>query len=378
MTALAGVVLLGVTACAEGSGTGESAEPPTETVTETSTESSSPAIETSPAPSAEPAPNGPEGSDIATPVCGEVFALPDRPAQLTLELDGDVVEAAGSDGNPSSLEADITATNAGAQPVSGGLDSVTALVVTDEDGRVVVTNANPDPANPESGAILALEPGDSVTFVGTAADYATSDDCDSSTTTSSDPARLLDPGSYQVFALRNLGAEGTVTQQAQGGPWPIEIAADPPAPGEPPAPAPDPQGALPLAACGTAFDGAEPAAGITTEVAEIRSPRAADDAITDLVHTVTTETPLDGTSLATNVVLTQDGVRVSEIPGSDNVSSVYASAGATFELTGQQILLGCDFEPLPPGEYEATPVVFSSGEVPQVLARGATTTVVIQ
>ena len=48
--------------------------------------------------------------------------------------------------------------------------------------------------------------------------------------------------------------------------------------------------------------------------------------------------------------------------GSDAVDTVYASPGAAVPLTGGADLVGCDYAPLPPGEYVAYPVAFSYDE----------------
>jgi len=272
------------------------------------------------------------------------------------------------------LTATVLATNDGTTPVEGGMDYATFLVVTDLDGRVLVSGANPAYPTAEAGVVLNLAPGDTTSFGAEARTYDPELECDRGAT---EPGRLVDPWSYQVFALRNVWRDGEVVQQAQGGPWALEILAEPGAPQAwtPPEPL---AGSEPLPECGLPFD-PRPTTGMSLDSAAIRSPRAASDHISELALTLTTDRALTGLSTASTVILTRDGVRVSEISGSDSGEHLYLSAGAIHETWAFSTLQDCNFGPLAAGTYVAHPVIFDfDGDQYRVLAVAEGREVIIQ
>ncbi|PWD50703.1 hypothetical protein C8046_08595 [Serinibacter arcticus] len=333
---------------------------PSESPTEAPTPTPTPTPTATPTETVPPEPPAPSGSDIAVPVCGEVFALPERVPQLSFTLEGDLREGAGrGEGAVGSLTAPMRLTNHGDTEAVGYLDYQAFLVLVDTDGRVVLTAANPEFATAESGVQLQLLPDDGVAMEGLAQGFEA---CPGA---APEPGRLVGPGDYQVYALRNVWSEGAVVQQAQGGPWPLTVAEAAPEPVEPMAtPAEVPTGADPMPACGEPFSPSA-ATGLDLTAGSIRTPRASSDSINELDLTLTTSVPLVGSGATWQaVVLTRDGIRVTADQGTDAGVFLYMSAGTSTELSAWANLLGCDYEPLPPGTYVAHPVLmYLGGEI---------------
>lgn len=344
-------------------------ETPSATAEPTPTETTAP----TPSPTATPEPPpAPEGSDVAYPACGEVLALPERVPQLSLELEGDLVERWSPDGGGASwVEGAATVTNHGVTEVSGTQDLAVYLVLLDGDGRVAASSANPESPAPEGYSLLALSPGDSASR-----EASVSQGCAGA---SNDPTRLVEPGDYQVVALMNVyGDDGSIVQQAQGGTWPFTVGDRPSDPRGPQIP-PTLAGAAPMGeGCGFLFD-PRPDTVLTVEAAEIRSPRAADDGVDELVLTVTTTDPLAAQRAFPTVLLTRDGVLVNHVPATDAIASLTMSAGTSLVLETGADLIDCAYEPLAPGTYEAHPVLMDlSADGLVVLARAPAQEVVIE
>ncbi|TGO06555.1 hypothetical protein [Serinibacter arcticus] len=381
-----GVVLLGGvawTAAAQPWNPPESTPSSTATVTPTATPTSTPSPTSeptpTPAPTPEPTPEpppAPEGSDIAYPVCGEVFALPERVPQLSLELEGGLTEWAPppASGRTGTLTGDATLTNQGGDDVVGYPDLQVYLVVVDTEGRVVATEANPETPTAEYYSQLALSAGDTAAVavgLGSACPGAGGDD-----------ARVLSAGDYQAYGLSNLYGDGQVVlQQAQGGPWPLTIST------QAPAVRPDlPMEDRPLLA-GAAFLGSEcsvpfdprPTTALSITAGDIRSPRTADDSIDELEITVTAGAPIDREVVFAAVLLTQDGLLVNHVPATDAVASLTMSTGTSLTLDTWSTLTDCEYQPLPAGAYEAHPVlVQGAAEGLVVVARAPSQEVVIE
>ncbi|PWD50701.1 hypothetical protein C8046_08585 [Serinibacter arcticus] len=386
-TALAALAVgaLTLTACGPaGSGVGEGSSPavtpsgstsPSTPATTPTSEPTEPATgSASPTPASPPAP---VGSEIAYPVCGESFDLPTRPPQLRLDLVDEIVEH-GDDGGgelPGQLSATVSLANDGDSPVAGLVDFDVFLVVVDGDGRVVSSAAHPFSPGPESSHHLAVGPGLSVerTASGLTGTHCTDETYEG--------VVRLDPGSYEAFALMNVYQDGAVEQQAQGGPWPLEVTAEaPPARDwstwEEPPPL---DGAVPLGSgCGVALDG-QPSTGLALEAGPIRTPRAVDDSIDELALTLTSEPALTGANVLPTVLLSRDGVLVTHVPATDNTSVVTMSAGSTLGLTSWTSLLDCESQPVPPGTYTAHPVLVGlGGDGFTIVARAADQQIVVR
>lgn len=350
-------------------------ETPTPTPTPTPTSEPTPTSTPTPEETPEPPP-APEGSDIAYPVCGEVFALPERVPQLSLGLEDGLTEWAPppASGQTSTLAGSATITNHGSDVVVGYPDLQVYLVVVDAEGRVVASEANPETPTAEYYSMLSLAAGDTA-----AMDVGLGSACPGF---EGEGARVLTSGAYQAYGLSNLYGDGqVVVQQAQGGPWPFTVAAEtPPVRPEPPAQErPLLEGAAFLGSeCSIPFD-PRPATALSITAVNIRSPRTVDDDISQLEITVTARTPIDSESVFAAVLLTRDGVLVNHVPATDAVASVTMSAGTSLTLDAWSTLRDCEYEPLAPATYEAHPVlVQNTDQGLVVVARAPAQEVVIQ
>ena len=325
------------------------------------------AEETTPAPTPTPAP--PLGSENVFARCGDSFALPEKTPQLTLELQTPV-----SENRYGSFGADLRATNQGRVDAQGVVD--VSLVIVDATGAVVWTDIGTDRPPFEMFRYLHLTAGDSATIA------AETDSFYVCAGASSTPGRALDPGSYEVYGLISVWVGDSIQQQAQGGPWPLDVAAAGPGTDQVPPTSSVLEGSSVLATCGSPLD-IDPDTGVSLSAAAIRSPRAITDDIGDLQLTMTTGRALSQVTVFPLILLTQDGILVNAVAGSDTVYGLTMSAGTSVDFSASEQFLDCTGEPyaLPPGAYEAHPVLATysaSDDSVTVIARAASQVVVLQ
>ncbi|ACQ78894.1 hypothetical protein Bcav_0632 [Beutenbergia cavernae DSM 12333] len=299
-------------------------------------------------PTGEPTGEAIVGSEPVQPVCGEPFALPDRPSQLALEASFPEPVAFPADpaGLGTRLGAVVELTNRGEAWIDETTPYEAQLVVVGLDGAVVAAYEDPDIGYGEGTSALAVAPGD--TFELSASlllDFACGETAPTDAT--------LPPGEYEVYGL--LPAQGDGDLQGQGGPWPLTVV-DGQQPEEWPTPerSGQPEGAVPWTyECGAAWEPPAITTGFTLEAEQpIRSPRPATDHLEGFWSLTTTQ-ELRGPTVFGQVVLVQDGRAVSEpLPGGDAVTVPFASPDGAFSLLAAGNLVGCDGSSLPPGGYE--------------------------
>ncbi|WP_162458682.1 hypothetical protein [Pseudactinotalea suaedae] len=274
----------------------------------------------------------PDFSDAVIPECGDIFALPDRTSAL-------VVEGGPSEGLPASGGGwNATVTSSADQLVQGYV-TYEDVVVVDGEGRVVGT-IDTDFMGAEGPSYVGIAPGESMPVP-----LNMPSSC-------GEPAN----GSYQAYAMVTFVADDGTLEQAQGGPWPIEVGSGESHPGDNP-----PVGTAEMdLACGAPWDMPELGTDMSLELIDpIRTPRAATDNI-DGDATLQTPQPMNE-QLWTAVVVLQDGVVVSTLPGGDVYTSAAVSPGTSVPLQFISDMHSCssdptDPAPLPAGAYQVAVV----------------------
>lgn len=338
--AVASVALVAVIAWQAGAFDRDPAPPATPTQTSTGDPTEDPTGDepTGEEPSTDPTGEEPDPaswSDAVFPECGDVdFALPERQSQL-------VVDGGPSGSLPPGAWWPTVIRNTGSTTV-GGHAGILQTVVVDGDGAVVATVDPDDPVfwGAEGGVELSVAAGEEMPFAvqGTFG-------CDGAP---------LPAGSYTAYVLITVDPSGEADrdalQQAQGGPFPFTV--------DDGAAVPDlgltaPEGAVEWSTgCGDAWSMPQVETGYQLELLDsIRAERPAGDDINGRSRLTTTST-LTG-SLRNEVVLVADGQVVGEAPGTDALPMVFLSGGSTYDDSFVSQLMGCDGQPLPPGDYQA-------------------------
>lgn len=283
-------------------------------------------------------------SDAVFGECGEVFTPAARTSELVVENGPSepVVQFGGS------WVARIT--NNGQELVQSQV-GFSKLVVVDSTGTVVAT-PNPDDDfffGFEGSAWYGLAPGESI-------------ETSLEVPPSCETGDWLAPGEYQAYGAVTFASEDGEYEQAQGGPWPLTVVDGTVEGGIPQT---VPSGALPIdLECGAPWEALSPTTGYGLELLDqIRQERSADEPI-DGRAVVNITQPIDSMVFLQPVVL-QDGVVVTQIPGTDSVTKVAASAGTSVPLSFGTEFFDCTAgssgaaSTLPPGEYQVAVVALT-------------------
>lgn len=298
----------------------------------------------------------PDFSDAVIPECGDTFALPERTSAL-------VVEGGPSDGLPDSGGGwDAILTNTSEEVVQGFV-TFGDLVVVGGDGRVV-SSIDTDFMGAEGPSYVGIAPGESMPVP-----LDLSGNCGE-----------LASGSYQAYAMVTFVAEDGTLEQAQGGPWPIELGSGESHPGET-----LPEGTVEMdLTCGATWVLPEVGTEMGLELIDpIRTPRSATDDIDGDAALRVTQPIVE--ALYVVVVVLKDGEVVGSLPAGDVYTSAAASPGVSVPLFFGHNLRACYGDPvkppqLPAGDYEVAVVAaaITESESVTVLAVVEPTALVIQ